>query len=163
MIPSKDADLDRIGKALQHGGTSLLQARVHGGCRGAGDKDLSRPCKRSDARREMHAATCVLASRRHRSIGMEADPDRGREPMLDAVSSQTLLQSDGAAYCVPGLIEGGEDTVAGPVHDFPAVLADDLLDEAIVPFEEMAPGLIAEGARSPSPWSTEAPSNRRCR
>ena len=65
--------------------------------------------------------------------------------MLDAVSSQTLLQSDGAAYCVCGLIEGGEDTVAGPVHNFPVVLADDLLHEAIVPFENMAPGLIADG------------------
>jgi hypothetical protein len=64
--------------------------------------------------------------------------------MLDAVSGQALLQRHGAAYSVGRLVERGKDAVASSVHDRAAVLVDDLVDEAIMPFQEMAPCLIAD-------------------
>ena len=64
--------------------------------------------------------------------------------MLDTVSREAPLHGDGAAERVDRPLEGGEDPVSGAVHDLAAVLGDRLLDEAIVPFEQMAPGLIAD-------------------
>ena len=64
--------------------------------------------------------------------------------MLDAVSGQTLLQRDGTAYSIGRLVERGKDAVPSPVHECAAVLVDDLVDEAIKPFQEMAPCVVTD-------------------
>jgi hypothetical protein len=53
---------------------------------------------------------------------METDPDRGREPVLAAVSRESTLDVDRALDRIDSLVERHEEAVAGAV-DFLAVMA----------------------------------------
>ncbi len=93
-VPAKDADLNRIRKTFQEDLASLLQGCVSGHRRGAGEHNFSWAGDCSNPSRQVPTTTRVLASCRHRSVGVHADPEQRSEPVLNAMSGQALLQRD---------------------------------------------------------------------
>ncbi len=121
-----------------------MKGSVGDGGRRGGEHNLSGAGDRSNTRGQVYAAPRVLASCRHRPVGVHTDPEHWREPVGDAVSGQPSLQRHGAADCILGAIERRKHAVPRSVHEFAPMLVDELIDKAIMPLQEMTPRVIAD-------------------